>query len=192
MRKASSIRAKGFRHGAAASLVALLAAAPLAVASAQTDHLGHDAAAQDSARAEWDMIAFETKFWGRPMTSWQLVPTGGGSWVQSKPDEVSAAGPDTLVFHEIEVGEDGYRRIAEIFSHLPATAPDSSTCTNFMTDQPYGTARFSRGATTTEIAWNAGCMDEEYSAFLDTLKAADTQMREWGLASTITRTEKAS
>lgn len=158
---------------------------------AQAQDAGQDTATENSPAGTWDMMEFETKFWGRPLTSWRLVPTGEGSWVQAMPGEVSAGQANTLVFHEINIGEEGYRQIADIFGRLPEIAPDFSTCTNFLTDQPYGTVRFTRGATTTEIAWNAGCMDEGYAAFLETLKAADTQMREWGLGSQILRTEKA-
>ena len=28
----------------------------------------------------WDMIAFEVRSWGRPVTSWRLLRSGSGSW----------------------------------------------------------------------------------------------------------------
>jgi hypothetical protein len=31
----------------------------------------------------WDMIAFKVKSWGRPISSWRLLPDGSGSWTQT-------------------------------------------------------------------------------------------------------------
>jgi len=54
---------------------------------------------------------------------------------------------------------------------------------------PYGTIRLTRGSTTKEISWNAGCMDKDYVAFLDTLKAANELVGKWGKVGKIIRTE---
>jgi hypothetical protein len=58
-----------------------------------------------------------------------------------------------------------------------------------MPDLPYGTIRLTRGATTLEISWNSGCMDDGYRAFIDLLKAADSLVAGWGRAGNILRTE---
>lgn len=135
------------------------------------------------------MIAFEVKSWGRPVSSWRLLADGSGSWTET----VAGSGgpPDAyrLVWHEFAAGADGYRQVEEILSRLPDPAPNYEDCSNYMTDAPYGTIRLTHGATTTEIAWNSGCMDENYRVFTDALKTADTVVAGWGRAGRILRTE---
>lgn len=138
---------------------------------------------------DWDMIAFEVKSWGEPVSSWRLLSNGGGSWTESVKKEGARLGDYTLVWHEIEPKIANYIAIESILRNLPTPAPDSNDCTNFMPDLAYGTIRLSQGATTTEIAWNSGCMDLEYKPLLDTLKTADQQVREWGGAGKVLRSE---
>jgi hypothetical protein len=137
----------------------------------------------------WDMIAFEVKSWGRPVTSWRLLPNGSGSWTETVAKAGASFADYDLVWHELDAGQEGYRQVEETLSRLPVPAPDPSGCASFMTDLPYGTIRLTRGATTIEIAWNSGCMDEDYRAFVDVLKAADTTVAGWGRAGRIMRTE---
>ncbi len=59
-----------------------------------------------------------------------------------------------------------------------------------MTDMAYGTLRLTRGAITVEIAWNSGCLDDGYRAFIETLKTADDGVAAWGRAGRILRTEE--
>lgn len=84
---------------------------------------------------------------------------------------------------------DGYRQVETVLSRLPDPIPDYADCANRMTDLPYGTLRLTRGATTVEIAWNSGCMDDAYRAFIATLKAADAAVADWGRAGRVLRTE---
>lgn len=140
---------------------------------------------------EWDMVAFETKSWGEPLSSWRLGKDGGGSWTQTVRKDGARLGDYSLAFHEIATDVQNYIAIERILSLLPEPAPDSSDCANFLSDLPYGTIRLTRGATTTEIAWNSGCMDENYKPFLDVLKRADMLVRKWGESSPILRTETA-
>lgn len=135
------------------------------------------------------MVAFEVSSWGRPVTSWRVLADGSGSWTETVTREGAPPGEYDLVWHEFAAGEKGYREVVTILSRLPDPAPDYDHCANSMTDQPYGKIRLTRGATTTEIAWNSGCMDDDYRAFMDTLKAADTAVAGWGRAGKILRTE---
>lgn len=135
------------------------------------------------------MIAFEVKSWGEPVTSWRLLSNGGGSWTEAVKNEGERLGDYTLVWHEIEPRIEHYIAIERILKKLPTPAPDSNDCANFMPDLAYGTIRLTKSATTTEIAWNSGCMDEDYKPFLETLKAADQQVREWGKAGQVLRTK---
>ena len=58
-----------------------------------------------------------------------------------------------------------------------------------MNDAPYGTIRMTKGATTTEIRWNSGCMDQDYASFMGVLREADTLVSGWGKANPADRTE---
>jgi hypothetical protein len=137
----------------------------------------------------WDLIAFEVKSWGRPVTSWRLLPGGSGSWTEVVEARGAQAARYSAVWHEVESGASGFARVVDILSRLPQPAPDSAACTDFMPDLPYGTLRLTRGATTVEIGWNSGCMDADYKTFVQTLKAADSIVAGWGRAGRVLRTE---
>jgi hypothetical protein len=139
--------------------------------------------------SQWTFVAFETRSWGKVLTSWTLLSDGSGGWSKSVELLGSVSGSTSREWHEIQIDEAAQREIATIFNSLPSPIPDSNACRNFMTDMPYGTIRLTTGAVTTEIAWNAGCMDPQYRAFLDQLKAADTLVAEAGKRAPIQRTE---
>lgn len=139
----------------------------------------------------WDMISLEVKSWGRPVSSWRLLADGSGSWTETVASDGSPRNEYTLVWHEFRAGPEGYGQVEAIVSQIPDPAPDYDDCKNLITDLPYGTLRLTRGATTIEIAWNSGCMDEDYRAFTNTLKAADAVVAGWGSAGRILRIEPA-
>lgn len=138
----------------------------------------------------WDMIAFEVLSWGHPVTSWRLLADGSGSWMEAVGEDGASRGDHHLVWHEVAAGEDGYRQVQEALSRLPDEIPDYDECSDRMTDLPYGTLRLTRGATTVEVAWNSGCMDDSYRTFIETLKAADTAVATWGREGRVLRTEQ--
>ncbi|EDL47744.1 hypothetical protein [Erythrobacter sp. SD-21] len=124
------------------------------------------------------------------MASWRILPNGGGSWAEAvRADGDPLNQPAATEWHEIAPDKANYAALVAILAGLPNPAPDFHACTNFMTDAPYGTLCLTKGATTTKIAWNSGCMDEEYRAFLDVLKAADQHMKALGEAAPVSRTE---
>lgn len=146
--------------------------------------------AQGPAEAgDWDLIAFEVKSWGRSLNTWRIGPGGAGSWTETVETPGATAMPVKTVYHLIEAGDAGFDRISAIVARLPDPPPDADKCTHFMPDAAYGTIRLTKGSTTTEIAWNSGCLDEDYLPFVATLKEADQQMREWGKAGKVLRTE---
>jgi len=155
--------------------------------------LGADGAAHTAESrwsGPWDLIAFEVKSWGQPVTSWRLLADGSGSWTETVHDDGAPPGGYRLVWHEFAAGANGYQQVESILSRLPDPVPDYADCANRMTDLPYGTIRLTRGATTVEIAWNSGCMDDGYRAFIDTLKAADTMIAARGRTGRVLRTEE--
>jgi hypothetical protein len=163
------------------ALTSLVAAACPAARGAEATAL--------TVRGPWDMIAFEVKSWGRPVTSWRLLQNGSGSWTETVAARDAPASRYSLVWHEFDAGELGYERVATELSRLPMPAPDSAACADYITDLPYGTIRLTRGATTVELAWNSGCMDADYKAFIQVLKAADSIVAGWGRAGRVLRTE---
>lgn len=138
---------------------------------------------------EWNFIAFETKSWGEPLSSWRLLNNGGGSWTEAVKAKGQSLGSYLLVWHEIEPNVQNYIAIERILRGLPHPAPDFNRCANRMSDMPYGTIRLTSGATTIEIAWNSGCLDESYQSFLNILKDADGRVRALGKAGKVLRTE---
>jgi hypothetical protein len=138
----------------------------------------------------WDIIAFEMKSWGRPVHSWMIMSEGSGSFAttMTKPD--APFSQYRIEFREVEAGKPGYAELQQLLAKLPEPAPDSNMCINRMTDMPYGTIRMTRAATTVEIAWDSGCQDSRYRAFMDILKAADQKVEAWGRAGKILRTEE--
>ena len=138
---------------------------------------------------DWDMVSFEVKSWGAPIGSWRILSNGGGSWTETVRKEGAAYGDYQLAWHEIEPDAANYVALERILRKLPEPAPDSQSCDNFMTDAPYGILRLTKGATTTEIAWNDGCMDDGYRSFMGILREADEHMTALGKAAPVSRTE---
>lgn len=137
-----------------------------------------------NAATQPDLIAFETRSWGRTVSGWSIGPDGSGGWWRSTSESGSPGpyGPFRTTYHEIEPGPEGFARVAALLSGLPDPAPVATECEAFRSDDLYGTVRLTRKATTREIAWNAGCEDALYRAFIGKLHAADTLVAGWGMA----------
>jgi hypothetical protein len=139
--------------------------------------------------ADWSMVAFETRYWGNVQTSWTILPDGSGNWTTMVKSKDGDASEKLREWHEFKLSDATQAELAKTLRALPIPAPDSAGCDNFMTDMAYGIIRLTKGATTTEITWNAGCMDASYLAFLDQLKAADTLVANVGKKAPVQRTE---
>ena len=150
-------------------------------------------AAEDTAPPgpDWDFVAFEVKSWGSQVSSWRMTPDGGGSWTQAVREEGAPFNqPAPLAWHSFEAEAANYTALEAILRRLPQVAPDFEECENRMSDAAYGTLRLTRGATTTEIAWNDGCFDEDYRAFIAVLKEADEHVAAIGKAAPVSRVEQ--
>ena len=140
----------------------------------------------------WDFVEFEVKSWGSSRSSWRMLPNGGGSWtVPVQEDGQPPNAPAAQQWHEIEPEAGNYVLLEAILDKLPDPAPDYQDCANFITDAAYGSLRLTRGATTTEIAWNSGCLDDDYVAFMDVLREADQHVQALGKAAPVSRVEPA-
>ncbi len=163
--------------------------AGLAFMTLATPATPQEPSAPPPSEADWDMIAFEVKSWGQPLTQWQFTPSYGGVWIEIARKQDSVQPTWTKTYHPLESDMERYTELERLVRRLQSPAPDPAECTNMMTDQPYGTIRLTRGATTTEIAWNAGCMDTKYIAFMSVLREADELVAGWGKAAPASRTE---
>lgn len=166
--------------------IALLSAGLVMSAAAVAGHRTDGAHAQPHVAkgASPDAIAFEMRSWGALVTQWSVQKDGAGFWIGTATDAL-VVGERVTARHDLAMGAQAFGEIAAILSALPDPAPDAAQCATFMTDQPYGIVRIMRAATTTEIAWNAGCRDAAYVAFLDVLKAADTRVARAGRKSPV-------
>jgi hypothetical protein len=147
-------------------------------------------AAPKGASTKWSSIEFETKSWGRLLTRWTIFENGSGSWRESKDGPGAAFGDYDIVVHDLPENKAGFAEVSAILGKLPCEAPDFNKCSNFMTDAPYGTIRLTNGVTTTEIAWNSGCMDSQYLRFHSILQSADQKVAAWGKAAPVVQTER--
>jgi hypothetical protein len=165
---------------AALSLLLVVLGAPVAVARE---------ASAPSMQGPWDMIVFDLKSWGRPIGYWIITPDGG-SWMEFTTKEGAPPPNEFRVVHEIEAaGGNRFRDLSALVARIPTPAPTSDGCHDFMTDLPYGTIRLTRGATTIEIAFNSGCRDAAYVAFLDVLQKANELVAGWGKPGKVLRSE---
>ena len=95
----------------------------------------------------------------------------------------------TIAYRTLDTDPKRYQQLEQILNSLPDPAPNSSECENFVPDLAYGIIRLTRGATTTEIAWNSGCQDRTFAPFLKVLRDADTLVSGWAKDVPISRTE---
>lgn len=142
------------------------------------------------AGAQWTSIAFEANSWGTPLGSWMVfAPGAAGSWREVAREDGAAPADYTIAWHDLPEDAAHWRALAATLAELPLPAPDYDDCEQQITDQPYGTIRLSRGSTTTEIAWNAGCLDDGYQAFMTVLRRADDLVAGWGKSAPVLRIE---
>lgn len=118
--------------------------------------------------------------WGNVITEWSVSSSGDGFWSGQSGMAKAGGSVPPMIKHDLTVGPAKFRELEAMVRKLPSPAPNSSPCKQFMTDQPYGTIRMTSGATTTEIGWNAGCMDKTYLAFLNPLRAVNDTVKSWG------------
>lgn len=137
----------------------------------------------------WDRIVFERNSWGVPQGAWRLLPDGTGSWTETEREAGAPLDSYQLVRHELGIDPAAYARLRAIIESLPFPPPAYAGCTDFMTDQPYGTLRLEKDAAALEIAYNAGCRDDDYRPLIDGLRRADELVTRFGRDAPIVRGE---
>ncbi|MBY6217350.1 hypothetical protein [Qipengyuania aquimaris] len=139
---------------------------------------------------DYDEVVFEAKLRGQPIAAWSLFVDGSGVWSEFEQEEGAPAYQYTRIYREIERGVTNYVGLERILRQLPKDVPDYDRCEQRVTDAAYGTIRMTSGARTIELAWNSGCFDEDYRAFMQTLTEADRYVAALGEDGRAMRTEK--
>jgi len=121
----------------------------------------------------WDEVLFEMNSWGQPVTSWRLQSDGSGNWTRAERGAGVRPDDHQLTSHQINADEASVSRLQGLIEALPLAAPKGEDCVSFIADQPYGTLSLVKGSSTLVLAYNTGCRDDAYEAFLDQLRAAD-------------------
>lgn len=140
----------------------------------------------------WELVRFETSSWGRVVSGWSIGRAGEGAWWirENTNGDPGPVGPFQVTYHEFDAGPAGFDRLAMLLAALPDIAPVATDCTDFRSDDLYGTVRLTSRATTVEHAWNRGCEDPAYRALLGPLQSADSLVASWGRAAPAVRVER--
>ncbi len=135
-------------------------------------------------------VSFRISSWGRPIDSWEVRADGSASHVTMVSDEGASFRTYRLEHREFTITPDDYARIAAMAEELPQPRPPRDDCDERMTDMPYGALALERGGAREEIAFDVGCRDEPYQAFVDQLHAMDELVTDWAKPHAPVRVEK--
>jgi hypothetical protein len=133
-----------------------------------------DAGAQGA--AAYEAIAFDISTWGRPLGSWEVHADGT---VSHHKTEGSVFNAHKVEHRAFTVDGAAFRRLAAIAAELPEPRLDPADCEERATDLPYGTLRLTRKGGEEAIAFDIGCLDRPYQAFVGQLRALDEMVGAW-------------
>lgn len=142
------------------------------------------------APAGLESVGFEINSWGRPIDSWEVGANGTGHFAEAVSDEGADFNTYRLEHREFTVAPAEWARLTALAAELPQPRPDRDGCKQRMTDMPYGTVRVSHGGKEQAAAFDVGCRDARYQAYVDQLHAMDTLVTTWAKAHPVTRVEK--
>ena len=139
------------------------------------------------APARYEAIAFTINSWGRSLGSWEVHADGTVSHVNV---EGSVFNAHRREHREFTIDGAAYRRLAAIAAELPEPRPQRADCKERATDLPYGTLTLSRGGVAEAIAFDTGCLDDRYQAFVGKLHAMDELVDGWAEQQPVDRVEE--
>ncbi len=142
------------------------------------------------AAAGLDGVGFEISSWGRPIDRWQVRADGTASYVAMVSDEGAPFTTYRLEHRAFTLAPGEWARLAALAAQLPQPRPTRDDCKMRATDMPYGTLRLAKGGREEMTAFDVGCRDASYQAFVDQLHAMDALVAEWARAHPVTRVEK--
>jgi hypothetical protein len=121
-------------------------------------------------------IAFEVRSWGHVIKSWEVDADGAVRHVKI---DGSPFADHRLEHRDFAVDAAAYARLAALAAELPTPRPDRDQCKERATDLPYGTLRLTGGKGEEAVAFDSGCLDARYRAFIDQLLAMDDLVGGW-------------
>jgi hypothetical protein len=147
-----------------------------ACADAKDGAIGKAQAAQAGPIAA---VSFHISSWGRPIDSWAVRADGSASHVTMVSDEGASFQTYRLEHREFTITADDYARIVALAGELPRPRLSRDDCEQRMTDMPYGALELERGGAREEIAFDVGCRDVRYQAFVEQVQAMDELVTGW-------------
>lgn len=124
-------------------------------------------------------VSFRISSWGRPIDSWEVRADGSASHVTRVSDEGAPFQVYRLEHREFTISADDYARIVAMAGQLPQPRLSRDDCEQRVTDMPYGALALERATAREEIAFDVGCRDERYQAFVAQLQAMDELVTTW-------------
>jgi choline dehydrogenase-like flavoprotein len=134
-----------------------------------------------------EAIAFQINSWGRSIGSWEVHADGTVSHVHV---EGSVFNAHRREHREFTVDGSAFRKMVAIAAGLPEPRPNRDECKERATDLPYGTLTLSRGGREEAIAFDTGCLDASYQAFVGKLRAMDELVDGWAEQQPVDRVEE--
>jgi len=151
--------------------------------------LGACATAPSAPPRAYEAIAFDISSWGRPIDSWEVRADGTASHVKMVQDEGAPFRTYRLEHREFAVPPADFARLAGMAAALPRPRLDRADCKQRATDLPYGKLRLTQAGSAEDIAFDVGCLDAPYRAFVGQLRAMDAEVTKWAEAHAPARVE---
>ena len=120
-------------------------------------------------------IGFEISSWGRPIDSWEVRADGSAHHATMVSQPGAPFGHYRLEHREFTIEPADYARLVALAQNLPQPRPQRNDCKELATDFPYGALELAKGGTSERIAFDLGCQDVPYQAFVGQLRAMDEQ-----------------
>ena len=145
--------------------------------------------APSAAQPPFEAITFEIKSWGRPIDSWAVRADGSAEHVKMVDEDPSTFPEYTLEHRVFTVLPADYAKLSAMAAALPEPRLSRDDCDERATDLPYGTLRLTRGEQEEAIAFDVGCLDARYQAFVGQLRAMDAAVTEWAAKTAAVKSE---
>ena len=124
-------------------------------------------------------VSFRISSWGRPIDTWEVRADGSASHVTRVSDEGAPFQTYRLEHREFTITAEDYARVVALADELPQPRPSRDACEERVTDMPYGALELDSGGARESIAFDVGCRDAKYQAFVEQLHALDALVTDW-------------
>ena len=140
--------------------------------------------------AQVEAIAFLISSWGRPIDNWEVRADGTARHATMVTDEGAPFTTYRLEHRAFTIAPEDFARLAAIATELPQPRLNREDCEHVVTDFPYGALELARDGASESIAFDTGCLDERYQAFVGQLQAMDEAVTALAREHPVTRVER--